>query len=68
VLVGTEDIVVPPENAEVLASVWPQCEVERLEGGGHAFFALEPQRVAARITTFAKRADNAPARDGRRPQ
>ena len=52
VLVGTEDIVVPPENAEVLATVWPRCEIERFEGGGHAFFALEPQRVAASITTF----------------
>ncbi len=52
VLHGTEDVVIPPGNADTLAAAWPTSEVERFEGGGHAFFALEPQRTAERIRAF----------------
>ncbi|MGZ4753995.1 MAG: alpha/beta fold hydrolase [Acidimicrobiia bacterium] len=52
VLVGTEDVVIPPENGELLAARWSPCEIERFVGSGHAFFALEPQRTADRITLF----------------
>jgi pimeloyl-ACP methyl ester carboxylesterase len=45
-------IVIPPPNADALAAAWPGTEVELFTGGGHAFFALEPQRVADRITAF----------------
>ncbi len=52
ILHGTEDVVIPAQNADALAAVWPRREVELYEGGGHAFFALEPQRVAQRIIAF----------------
>jgi len=52
VLIGTEDVVIPPQNADALAQIWPSCEIEQFVGGGHAFFALEPQRVAALIRRF----------------
>lgn len=51
VLSGKEDVVIPPDNDEVLARIWPRCEVERYDGG-HAFFALQGAQVAARITSF----------------
>lgn len=52
VLSGSEDVVVPPQNEATLAAVWLACEVETFVGGAHAFFALEPQRVADRIAAF----------------
>lgn len=52
ILHGTEDIVIPPQNVDALGRVWPRREVELYEGGGHAFFALEPHRVAQRIIAF----------------
>lgn len=51
VMAGREDIVIPPENAALLAQRWPDAEVEMFDGA-HAFFALEPQRVADRIAAF----------------
>jgi pimeloyl-ACP methyl ester carboxylesterase len=51
VMAGREDIVIPPENAAPLAQRWTGAEVEMFDGA-HAFFALEPQRVADRIAAF----------------
>jgi pimeloyl-ACP methyl ester carboxylesterase len=50
---GTEDVVIPPGNANALAAHWPGARVERFEGGGHAFMAQEPDRLAALIAAFA---------------
>lgn len=36
-----------------LAALWPETSVERIAGGGHAFMAQEPERVAAPIADFA---------------
>jgi pimeloyl-ACP methyl ester carboxylesterase len=55
VMVGTHDVLIPPENDDVLAGVWPNTEVDRFAEGGHAFFAIEPTRVAERIRAFARR-------------
>ncbi len=55
VLSGSEDVLIPPQNAGALEAIWPSCEIEIFEGGGHAFFALEPQRVADRIIDFCNR-------------
>jgi pimeloyl-ACP methyl ester carboxylesterase len=55
VMVGTHDVVIPPENDDVLERVWPKTEVDRFAEGGHAFFAIEPTRVAERIRGFARR-------------
>ena len=49
---GDEDRVIPPANAERLAARWPNCRVERFAGGGHAFMAQEPERLAALIASF----------------
>lgn len=49
---GSEDVVIPPENLDRLAARWPGCRVEEFEGGGHAFIAQEPDRLADLITSF----------------
>jgi 3-oxoadipate enol-lactonase len=49
VLHGSEDIVIPPANAEALAARWPSARVELFAGCGHAVMAQEPARVAAAI-------------------
>jgi pimeloyl-ACP methyl ester carboxylesterase len=49
---GSEDVVIPPQNAELLAVRWPGARVELIDGGGHAFMAQQPERVAALIASF----------------
>jgi pimeloyl-ACP methyl ester carboxylesterase len=51
---GSEDVVIPPANADRLADRWPGCRVERFEGGGHAFIAQEPERLADLIISFLR--------------
>jgi pimeloyl-ACP methyl ester carboxylesterase len=53
-LCGDEDVVIPPQNSDALAALWPGGRVEHLAGGGHAFMAQEPARVARLITAFLK--------------
>jgi pimeloyl-ACP methyl ester carboxylesterase len=52
VLHGSEDVVVPPANAGALAARWPGARVEPIAGGGHAFMAQEPQRLADLMISF----------------
>jgi pimeloyl-ACP methyl ester carboxylesterase len=55
VLHGEEDVVIPAANAAALAERWPRAEAELFAGGGHAFMAQEPERVAGRIASFLAR-------------
>lgn len=48
---GTEDVVIPPANADALALHWPGAKIRMFAGGGHAFMAQEPQRLAELIVT-----------------
>ena len=50
---GSEDLVIPPANAAALAARWPGARVELFGGGGHAFMAQEPLRLADLIAAFA---------------
>jgi pimeloyl-ACP methyl ester carboxylesterase len=52
VISGELDVIAPPGNADALAAQWPETSVERIAGGGHAFMAQEPARVAALISAF----------------
>jgi pimeloyl-ACP methyl ester carboxylesterase len=52
VLHGTEDVLIPFENADRLASVWTGARVERFDGAGHAFMAQDSAGVSAAIVTF----------------
>ncbi len=55
-LCGDRDVVIPPENSDALAAFWPGARAERIAGGGHAFMAQEPERVAALIAEFVQSA------------
>jgi pimeloyl-ACP methyl ester carboxylesterase len=52
VIGGELDVIAPPGNAEAFAALWPETSVERIAGGGHAFMAQEPERVAQLISAF----------------
>ena len=52
VVTGTEDQVIPPANARLLAERWGTDRVERLQGAGHAVMAQEPVQLAASVTEF----------------
>lgn len=51
---GSEDVVIPPENSDRLADRWPGARVELFEGGGHAFMAQYPERLADTIVSFLR--------------
>jgi 3-oxoadipate enol-lactonase len=54
VLGGELDEIAPPENSRTLARLWPDARLELFAGGGHAFIAQEPERVARLIASFAR--------------
>ncbi|HEU4393381.1 MAG TPA: alpha/beta hydrolase [Solirubrobacterales bacterium] len=43
---GNLDQVIPPANADALATLWPGATVETFPGCGHALMAQEPQALA----------------------
>jgi pimeloyl-ACP methyl ester carboxylesterase len=52
VATGTEDQVVPPANARLVADRWGTDRVEAVEGSGHAVMAQEPVLLAAAVRDF----------------
>jgi pimeloyl-ACP methyl ester carboxylesterase len=46
---GSEDIVIPVANLELLAVRWPGCRTVVVDGAGHAVMAQEPELVAGII-------------------
>jgi pimeloyl-ACP methyl ester carboxylesterase len=46
ILFGDADVLIPPENAEVLRSRIPGSRLVRLRGAGHAFFVEDPKETA----------------------
>ena len=55
VATGSEDEVIPPANSLALASSSRNSWLARFRGGGHAFMAQEPQRLASLIGAFLGR-------------
>jgi pimeloyl-ACP methyl ester carboxylesterase len=52
VVTGTEDNVVDPRNADVVASRIPGARVERLDGAGHLFFWEQPDAFVRIVSGF----------------
>jgi pimeloyl-ACP methyl ester carboxylesterase len=52
IAMGTLDAVIPPRNAELLAERLPDAWLAPFPGGGHAFMAQQPRRLAALIAAF----------------
>ena len=49
VAAGAADRVIPAANAQLLAAALPAARAAVFDGGGHAFMAQEPERLAALI-------------------
>ena len=52
VMTGDEDILIPPENSELLASQIPGSVLKRYDGVGHAFMTEERDAVTKDILEF----------------
>jgi len=52
---GTDDQVIPPANAQLLAGALPGSRLALFDGGGHAFMAQEPENLAELITQWLQR-------------
>lgn len=49
---GTDDVVIPPENALTLASAIPDAWLARFPRSGHGFMADHADELAKLIATF----------------
>jgi 3-oxoadipate enol-lactonase len=54
IVTGTEDNVVDPQNADVLAERIPGAEVQRIENAGHLFFWEQPDAFVRIISEFLR--------------
>jgi pimeloyl-ACP methyl ester carboxylesterase len=52
IITGSEDAVVPPENARLLAERIPNARVEVIEGAGHLSFIECPERFNREVVEF----------------
>jgi pimeloyl-ACP methyl ester carboxylesterase len=57
VLHGTEDRLVPVENARLLAKRIPGAELLLLEGAGHVYHSEQPEAADAAVLRFLDRVD-----------
>jgi len=51
-LTGTEDVMVPPENSDILAEHLPDSRLERIDGGGHGMIYQYPERISRIVIDF----------------
>ena len=49
---GGEDVVVDPQNADLLAELVPAARLERFPGTGHLFFWEAPERFVSSVSAF----------------
>jgi 3-oxoadipate enol-lactonase len=52
VIVGSEDILTPPANAQALAAAIPQARLEVIDGAAHAPMVEAPDRLHALLRHF----------------
>ncbi len=55
VLHGTDDLMIDPENARVLASRVPGAELVLLEGAGHVYHSKQSERADGAVLGFIRR-------------
>ena len=51
---GKEDILLPPQNAEILAKEIPNAKLVLFDDAGHIIFQPEPEKVLGTIVEFLK--------------
>lgn len=54
VMHGKKDILVPPENAKIIADKIPGAKLVYFENSGHALFSQEPEKVNKTLLEFLK--------------
>jgi len=52
IITGTEDVLIPPENSRILADAIPNSRLVEIEGAGHGFQIMFPERMAEEVLTF----------------
>jgi pimeloyl-ACP methyl ester carboxylesterase len=52
---GDQDVLIPPENAQIIKSKIPQAELYVIPGAGHGFQAADPIGIHQRIVQFLKK-------------
>jgi pimeloyl-ACP methyl ester carboxylesterase len=55
VLHGSDDLLIHPDNARLLADRIPGAELAILEGAGHAYHLEQPERAADAVLDFVRR-------------
>ena len=55
IISGSEDIIVPPENARILADRIPDAELVVLDGAGHGFLAEKAEAANKAVLSFLRR-------------
>jgi pimeloyl-ACP methyl ester carboxylesterase len=58
VLTGTDDILVPPENSELLAEQIPNAELVKVRGCGHGFLKQKTEEAVGHMLRFLEKVDN----------
>jgi pimeloyl-ACP methyl ester carboxylesterase len=61
VLTGSEDILVPPENATTLAERIPNAQLKVIEGGGHQFLVEQADAFNEAVLDFLESLSEQPA-------
>ncbi len=55
ILVGDRDVLIPPENSRILASIIPGAQLKMIEGAGHIFWISHLEETFFRLTGFLDR-------------
>ena len=51
-LTGSEDVLIPPENAKMMAEMIPDARMKAIDGGGHLFLIEQPQQFNQAVGDF----------------
>jgi pimeloyl-ACP methyl ester carboxylesterase len=57
VMTGSEDVLVPPENSEILAAQIPNSKLVKVQGCGHGFLKQKTKESVDHILRFLERID-----------
>jgi pimeloyl-ACP methyl ester carboxylesterase len=51
-ITGAEDVLIPPQNAVVLAKNIPDAQMVSIDGGGHLFLIEQPRQFNQAVIKF----------------
>ncbi len=52
IVTGSKDVLIPPENSRILAEAIPDSRLVEIEGAGHGFQAMYPDKLAGEVLAF----------------